>query len=106
MNRPTLLLALVLSLAAFPRVQALPLQPEVQLMREGDKLQPTSTLEFRFSREMVSKDELGVPLANSPVVLEPALPGSFTWLSRRSGVYVPWEAPQMGVTYHIALQPD
>lgn len=75
-------------------------------MHASDQLQPTSTLEFRFGREMASKDELGVPVANSPVVIDPPLPGSFTWLSRRSGVYVPWEAPRMGVTYRIAVRPD
>ena len=66
---------------------------EVELMMDGDQLTPTTTLEVRFAREMVPPESLGVPAARSPLVLQPALPGTFTWLSRRSGVFSPTEPP-------------
>lgn len=63
--------------------------PAVELVADTPWLQPTSTLEFRFARPMVSKEELGIPVTRLPFTLEPAVPGAFTWLSRSSGVFVP-----------------
>jgi len=61
--------------------------PPVELIGES-QLQPDSTLEFRFSEGMVMPSGLG-PTTESPVVFTPDLPGTFTWLSTRSGVFVP-----------------
>jgi uncharacterized protein YfaS (alpha-2-macroglobulin family) len=77
---------------------------EVELIFEGEQLQPTSTLELRFARELVGREQLGVAVTPGPLAIEPALPGSFTWLSRRSGVYVPSEPPAMGVEYTVSLR--
>ena len=77
--------------------------PDVELMLEDEELAPSTTLELRFAREMVTKDQLGVEQSESPVVFQPALVGKFTWLSQRSGVFVPSEAPPMGTTFSAAL---
>ncbi len=79
--------------------------PEVELMFDGDQIAPSTTLEFRFARDMIAKDELGVPAKQSPVIFQPALAGNFTWLSRRSGVFVPSETPPMGTTFSVVMQP-
>ena len=79
--------------------------PEVGLLLEGDAITPSTTLEIRFAREMVTRDLLGVEVAESPLVFQPALVGKFTWLSQRSGVFVPSEAPKMGTTFVVALRP-
>jgi hypothetical protein len=50
------------------------------MIPESGELQPSTTLEFRFKTPVVKPDELG-PAAQSPVVFEPELPGSFAWLS-------------------------
>lgn len=78
--------------------------PDVELMLEDEVLAPSTTLELRFAREMVAKDQLGVEQSESPVVFQPALAGKFTWLSQRSGVFVPSEAPKMGTTFSGALK--
>jgi len=80
--------------------------PEVELLTDGHQLSPTSTLELRFSREMVKPEQLGVVVTPSPVTMEPALKGDFVWLSRRSGVFSPREEPKMGSTYSLRLRPD
>ncbi len=80
--------------------------PEVELLVDGDSLLPSTTLEVRFAREMVGRDHVGIPVANSPLVFQPSLPGKFTWLSRRSGVFVPSEPPKMGTAFKIGLRAD
>ena len=78
--------------------------PDAELMIDGEVLLPSTTLEVRFAREMVSREQLGIDTAPSPLAIQPALPGKFTWLSQRSGVFVPSEAPKMGTTFVIALR--
>ena len=78
--------------------------PEVELFVEGDALQPSSTVEVRFARTMVAAEQVGVPVADSPLVFAPALPGRFTWLSTRSGVYAPSAAPVLGTGYKVTLR--
>src|SRR4051794_23096480 len=80
--------------------------PEVELMLDGDQLTPSTTLEVRFAREMVVSENLGVPAARSPILLQPKLAGTFTWLSRRSGVFAPTEPPAMETTYTITIAPE
>jgi uncharacterized protein YfaS (alpha-2-macroglobulin family) len=77
--------------------------PEVELLVDGDELLPTSTLEIRFARDMINREQVGVTVANSPFTIQPACPGKFTWLSRRSGVFVPTEPPRMGTTFAVGL---
>ena len=79
--------------------------PEVELVVEGGTLQPSSTVEVRFARAMVGQEQLGVAVAESPLVFTPALPGSFTWLSTRSGVYAPSAVPPLGTSYKVTLRP-
>lgn len=67
------------------------------------ELQPTTTLEFRFPDPVVKPDELG-PAAASPVVFEPQLPGTFTWLSTRSGVFSPRGPLPLGGTWRVTLR--
>ena len=78
--------------------------PEVELVVESGTLQPSGTVEVRFARAMVGQDSLGVPVAESPLVFTPALPGSFTWLSTRSGVYAPSAVPVLGTGYKVTLR--
>jgi uncharacterized protein YfaS (alpha-2-macroglobulin family) len=77
--------------------------PEVELLVDGDELLPSTTLEIRFARDMISREQVGVTVENSPLTIQPAWPGKFTWLSRRSGVYVPTEPPRMGTNFVVGL---
>jgi uncharacterized protein YfaS (alpha-2-macroglobulin family) len=63
-------------------------------------------MEFRFARTMVSRDAIGVATDDAPVLFTPELPGKFTWLSTRSGVFVPDAAPPLGATYAISTRPE
>jgi len=76
------------------------------LLVDGTELQPSSTLEIRFETDMVKRDLLGVPLpgSQSPLQIEPPISGTFTWLSKRSGVYVPSGAPRLGEHYQLSLK--
>ncbi|MBU3664966.1 MAG: hypothetical protein FGM15_03690 [Chthoniobacterales bacterium] len=79
----------LLAAAVFCGPQSLPAAPPyVQILPDSGELQPGSTLEFRFAEPVISSEDLG-PAKDSPVVFDPALPGTFTWLSTRSGVFVP-----------------
>ena len=78
--------------------------PEVELIVEGDALEPASTVEVRFARPMVSAEQIGVVVKDAPLVFAPALPGQFTWLSTRSGVYAPTAAPALGTAYRVTLR--
>ncbi len=79
-------------------------QQNVRLMLDSDWLEPTTTFELRFDEAMVPEGHTGLPAADSPLVIRPALPGQFAWLSQRSGVYTPTEPPRLGQTYELALR--
>jgi len=79
--------------------------PPVQLIT-SDPLAPTSTLEVRFSAEMVAADQLGKPAEPSPLILHPAVPGKFAWVSSRSGLFTPAEPYPLGTTIQVSLRPD
>lgn len=98
-----LLLAVGLVFGGFLPVLKAVEPPEVELIAD-EVLQPSSTLEVRFAREMVAREALGVP-AKSPLQIEPALPGKFTWLSSRSGVYAPSEMPPLGREFTVKVRP-
>ncbi len=55
---------------------------------------------------MLGRDEVKGGAAESPIVITPALPGHFVWLSRQSGVYLPDGAPPLGANYAITTRPD
>ncbi len=97
-------LAAVLAILFVPTPRAAA-APDVLLMIEGEDFQPSSTLEVRFARDMVSPEAAGLA-GESPLLFDPPLPGSFTWLSRRSGVYTPAEMPRLGVSYQVSTRPD
>ena len=78
--------------------------PAVTWMVDGNVLEPSTTIEVRFDRDMVDTETVGT-VAKQALAIEPALPGKFTWLSRRSGVYVPTQVPAMGKTYIFTLDP-
>src|SRR4051812_45453 len=79
--------------AAPPKATPQPAEPAaVEMLADAPFLQPTSTLEFRFARPMITRDEIGLTPKTPPIVIAPAVPGTFTWLSRSSGVFVPEKA--------------
>jgi uncharacterized protein YfaS (alpha-2-macroglobulin family) len=54
---------------------------------------------------MVKGDQVGLPSTNSPLVISPPLPGTFTWLSSRSGVFTPAEPLALNTRYELVLLP-
>ncbi|MFZ4483301.1 MAG: alpha-2-macroglobulin family protein [Chthoniobacterales bacterium] len=77
--------------------------PAVQMLPPEGEIQPGSTFEFRFPTAMVNPDNLG-PAAEAPVVFSPALDGSFSWLSTRSGVFSPTGPLPLGTTWEARLR--
>ncbi len=77
---------------------------DVELLVEGDTLVPSTTLELRFARDMIKAEEVGLVATPPPLVVQPALAGTFTWLSKRSGVFTPTEEPAMGTTFTFSLR--
>lgn len=78
---------------------------DVELLQDGEYLEPSSTLELRFSEAVIEKDAVGPVAGEPPVVIKPALPGKFTWLSTRSGVFVPDSAAPLGTRFRISIRP-
>ncbi|MBV8587821.1 MAG: hypothetical protein JO308_16160, partial [Verrucomicrobia bacterium] len=74
---------------------------QIQLLTDSETLSPTSTIEIRFPTAMVPKEAVGTVAEPVPIEISPALPGNFTWLSRRSGVFSISSAPQLGTRYVI-----
>jgi len=77
----------------------------VELISEGEFLQPSSTLEFRFARPMISRDDIGFAPKTPPIIVSPAQPGGFTWLSRSSVVFTPSAAWPLGSQFALTLPP-
>jgi uncharacterized protein YfaS (alpha-2-macroglobulin family) len=77
----------------------------VQLLLPSRQLEPSSTFELRFANEMVPADQVGKPVAVSPLVFAPAMEGQFIWLSSRSGTFVPKGLLPLGTKYQISLRP-
>ncbi|MBJ7258230.1 MAG: hypothetical protein JHD33_01735, partial [Chthoniobacterales bacterium] len=78
-------------------------EPDVTMIPASGELQPSTTLEFRFAGPVVKTDELG-PAAQSPIVFEPELPGEFTWLSTRSGLFTPGGPLPLGRSWRAGLR--
>lgn len=101
--------ALASGLLAFAGIfsQSAAAAPPVELFTDTAELQPASTLEFRFTKPMIPRDDVGLPvgMGDAPVIITPAVAGRFTWLSRSSGVFVPEQAWPLGGEFAITLRP-
>jgi hypothetical protein len=80
--------------------------PPVEMIADTEGLQAASTLEFRFTTPMIAADDVGISVAMeaAPVVITPVVGGSFTWLSRSSGVFTPGQAWPLGGTFTFSLR--
>lgn len=67
---------------------------------------PNSTFELTFDEPVIDDVAVGTVATNSPLQVAPPMPGTFTWRSRRSGVFAPWEAPRLGTRYTFRLDPS
>jgi alpha-2-macroglobulin len=81
-------------------------EKEVELITDAEFIQPTSTFEFRFAAPVVSREEVGTVASNPPIKIEPAIAGIFTWLSQRSGVFVPTAPPPLGAGLVVTIRSD
>ncbi|HET9378115.1 MAG TPA: MG2 domain-containing protein [Chthoniobacterales bacterium] len=84
---------------------ALAADKDVELLTDAEFLQPTSTLEFRFASPVAVKDDVGTVPTVAPIEIKPALAGTFTWLSQRSGVFVPSGPPHLGTEFLVTIRP-
>ena len=75
----------------------------VRLILGSEEVSPTTTFELRFDQAMVPPEAVGLVAEPSPLAIAPALPGKFTWLSQRSGVFVPTEPLALGTNYQLRL---
>src|SRR5260221_3944084 len=82
-----------LSLATFVfQNDATASEPVAQLISHTlDKTTPNATFNIRFAKPMVDASSVGKTADPAPVELHPAVKGTFTWLSTRSGAFVPDE---------------
>ena len=78
--------------------------PPVELIADTTVLQPTTTLEFRFAKPIVAREEVGISPQAPPIQITPEMPGKFTWLSRSSGVFVPEGPLPLGMKYTIVVR--
>lgn len=60
-------------------------------------------VEITFGEPMVDFDVVGQTNPTSPIRIQPAVPGTFVWLSRRSGLFTPSQPLSLGTTYHLEL---
>src|SRR5438132_3876829 len=75
----------------------------VEFVLSSSSPTPGMTFELRFDDVMASPGEIGVATTNSPMVITPSIPGVFTWLSQRSGVFTPAEPLAMDTRYELTL---
>lgn len=75
----------------------------VHLLHTGTELEPTSTFEFRFEQPVIEAAQVGTVARPCPLQITPWLPGEWTWLSRRSGVFRPSAPPRLGTEYRLSL---
>ncbi|MEP6670166.1 MAG: alpha-2-macroglobulin family protein [Chthoniobacter sp.] len=97
-------LAALAAAAALLATPALAGPTTVRLFAER-LLQPTTTLEVRFEDNLVPIDKIGTTADSPPIVITPAVKGSFVWLSQRSGTFKPEEPYALGTTYVVTLAP-
>src|SRR5215469_6233049 len=77
----------------------------VELVMGTPEPAPGTTFELRFDSPMIKEDHVGLVETNSPLLIEPRLPGVFTWLSICSGVFTPSEPLALDQTYTLFLHP-
>jgi uncharacterized protein YfaS (alpha-2-macroglobulin family) len=107
MNRTTTLLrhcALSLLLAALPCSTALADPAATLTGNTLDKANPNATFTIRFAKPMTDPGSIGKVADPAPVELQPAVKGKFTWLSTRSGTFVPAEPLALSTTYRFAFR--
>jgi uncharacterized protein YfaS (alpha-2-macroglobulin family) len=78
--------------------------PAAELIVEPETLAPTSTIEVRFDKPMISKEIVGTVDKKMPLVINPAVEGEFAWASTRSGTFRFTKAPAMGTEYSFSLR--
>jgi uncharacterized protein YfaS (alpha-2-macroglobulin family) len=76
----------------------------VELILNPSPAGPATTFELRFDQTMVGPDKIGHPAEPSPLVIEPGLGGVFTWISPRSGTFVPSEPLTLDHRYKLSLR--
>jgi uncharacterized protein YfaS (alpha-2-macroglobulin family) len=77
----------------------------VELILNPSPPGPSTTLEVRFDQPMAGPDQIGRASNPSPLIIKPALGGVFTWLSSRSGAFVPSEPLTLDTCYELSLRP-
>ena len=75
----------------------------VRFVLGAAEISPTSTFELRFDQAMVPPQSVGLVAPISPLLITPVLPGSFVWLSQRSGVFTPSEPLALATAYQLRL---
>lgn len=78
--------------------------PMVEILSESDVMEPGSTLEFRFGVPMIDSGQVGPAAGTGPLKITPDVLGQFTWLSTRSGVFVPNGPLPLGLNATIELE--
>ncbi|MCX6875521.1 MAG: MG2 domain-containing protein [Verrucomicrobia bacterium] len=101
---PAVLMAL-LSLSAMGAEASDDVEQGLRLVLSSEQLEPTTTFELRFDEALVAFDQIGFVATEPPLVITPAIPGTFTWLSQRSGVFKPTAPPALGTNYQVTLRP-
>ena len=76
----------------------------VELILNPSPPGPATTFELRFDQPMAGPDKIGHSAEPSPLVIKPALGGVFTWLSPRSGVFLPSEPLALDHRYELSLR--
>src|SRR4051794_38503428 len=87
---------------------AAPKEPPVTLHVETaeGRWAPKSAIELRFNEPMVGDDAIGKAAPDAPLVIKPAMNGTWTWVSTQSGVFQPSEVPPLNTTFQVTVRPD
>ncbi len=87
---------------------AAPLHAEPAAVLTGhtlDKANPLATFTIRFAEPLVDAASVGKVAEPAPVELQPAVKGRFTWLSTRSGTFIPAEPLPLATTFRFIFHP-
>ncbi|MDB6074438.1 MAG: hypothetical protein JWO89_2078, partial [Verrucomicrobiaceae bacterium] len=76
----------------------------VELEINPPEFGPGSSIELIFANPMIAPEKVGSVEPDSPIVVEPALPGKFEWTSTRTGLYRLTQAPRFASSYHFRLR--
>ena len=77
-----------------------------ELLLTTTDLTAGSTFELRFGQAMVGIEGVGTIARTSPLRVEPMLPGTFVWTSRRSGLFTPTQPLDLGMEYRFSVRSD